>query len=287
MKLGVICDGISRDLDHALAVMNEFDLEYAELQFVWDKEVGDHDAQEISKIKDLLEKHNKPVSCLSRHVFAGLTTQNKPGDADHTRHMDALKRVIDMAHQLGSPLVRIMTSKKEQILWGHNGAEKWNVAKGAWDSLPPLIAPAVELARAEGVQLVVETGNGTMVNSNYTACKLIDELDAKDVLKVLWDPGNNCWCHELAYPDGFETVKDAYLGHLHIKDVLVDTPKATLEVREMGTGQLAPLFAPMAQALRDNNYDGVISFESVYHTGDGDFENGFRKCIDLFKTHFG
>lgn len=287
MKLGVICDGISRDLDHALTVMNEFDLEYAELQFVWDKEVGDHDAQEISKIKDLLEKHNKPVSCLSRHVFAGLTTQNKPGDADHTRHMDALKRVIDMAHQFGSPLVRIMTSKKEQILWGHNGAEKWNVAKGAWDSLPPLIAPAVELARAEGVQLVVETGNGTMVNSNYTACKLIDELDAKDVLKVLWDPGNNCWCHELAYPDGFETVKDGYLGHLHIKDVLVDTPKATLEVREMGTGQLAPLFAPMAQALRDNNYDGVISFESVYHTGDGDFENGFRKCIDLFKTHFG
>ena len=286
MKLGVICDGISRDLDHALSVMSEFDLEYAELQFVWDKEVGDHDAQEIIKIKDLLEKHNKPVSCLSRHVFAGLTTQNKPGDDDHVRHMDALKRVIDMAHQLGSPLVRIMTSKKEQILWGHNGAEKWNVAKGAWDTLPPLIAPAVELARAEGVQLVVETGNGTMVNSNYTACKLIDELDAKDVLKVLWDPGNNCWCHELAYPDGFEAVKDGYLGHLHIKDVLVDTPKATLEVREMGTGQLAPLFAPMAEALRDNSYDGVISFESFYHTGDGDFENGFRKCVDLFKTHF-
>lgn len=286
MKLGVICDGISRDLDHALSVMSEFDLEYAELQFVWDKEVGDHDAQEIVKIKDLLEKHNKPVSCLSRHVFAGLTTQNKPGDDDHVRHMDALKRVIDMAHQLGSPLVRIMTSKKEQILWGHNGAEKWNVAKGAWDTLPPLIAPAVELARAEGVQLVVETGNGTMVNSNYTACKLIDELDAKDVLKVLWDPGNNCWCHELAYPDGFEAVKEGYLGHLHIKDVLVDTPKATLEVREMGTGQLAPLFAPMAEALRDNSYDGVVSFESVYHTGDGDFENGFRKCVDLFKTHF-
>lgn len=286
MKLGVICDGISRDLGHALTVMSEFNLEYAELQFVWDKEVGDHNAQEITKIKNLLEKHNKPVSCLSRHVFAGLTTQSKPGDADHVRHMDALKRVIDMAHQLGSPLVRIMTSKKEQILWGHNGAEKWNVAKGAWDSLPPLIAPAVELARAEGVQLVVETGNGTMVNSNYTACKLIDELDAKDVLKVLWDPGNNCWCHELAYPDGFDAVKDGYLGHLHIKDVLVDTPKATLEVREMGTGQLAPLFVPIADALRDNSYDGVISFESVYHTGDGDFENGFRKCVDLFKTHF-
>ena len=33
MKLGVICDGISRDLAHAIDVMDEFDLEYAELQF--------------------------------------------------------------------------------------------------------------------------------------------------------------------------------------------------------------------------------------------------------------
>ena len=26
---------------------------------------------------------------------------------------------------------------------------------------------------------------------------------AKKTLKVLWDPANNCWCHELAYPDGY------------------------------------------------------------------------------------
>ena len=287
MKLGVICDGISRDLAHTLNVMDEFGLQYAELQFVWDKEVGDHSRQEISEIKSLLEKHDKPVSCLSRHIFAGLTTANRPGDADHTRHMEALKRVIDMAHELGSPLVRIMTSKKEQILWGTHGAEKWNVAKGAWDTLPPLIAPAVDLARAEGLILVVETGNGTMVNSNYTARKLIDDLDAKDTLKVLWDPANNCWCHELAWPNGYEELRGGYLGHLHIKDVQVDTPRATLEVREMGKGQLATLFAPMADALRSDGYNGVVSFESVYHPGDGDFEAGFRQSIGLFKDFFG
>ena len=286
MKTGVICDGISRDLDHTLSVMTEFGLEYAELQFVWDKEVGDHSSSEIGDIKDLLEKHRKPVSCLSRHIFAGMTTANKPGDKLHTTHMDALKRVIDMAHAVGSPLVRIMTSKKEQILWGRNGAEHWNVAKGAWDSLPPLIAPAVELAKAEGVTLVVETGNGTMVNSNYTARKLIDDLDAKDTLKVLWDPGNNCWCHERAYPEGYEEIRDGYLGHLHIKDVRVDTPRATLEVCEMGKGQLADLFAPIAAALREDGYDGVVSFESVYHPGNDSFEDGFRECVGLFKEHF-
>jgi sugar phosphate isomerase/epimerase len=287
MKLGVITDGISRDLGHALTVMDEFGLDYAELQFVGDHEVGDHSKAEIAKIKELLEKHNKPVSCLSRHVFAGMTTANRPGDELHGKHMDALKRVIDMAHEVGSPLVRIMTSKKEQILWGRNGAEKWNVAKGAWDTLPPLITPAVELAKSEGVTLVVETGNGTMVNSNYTARKLIDDLGAKDTLKVLWDPANNCWCHERAYPDGYEEVRDGYLGHVHIKDVKVDTPRATLEVREMGKGQLADQFAPMAAALKADGYDGAISYESVYHPGNGDFEAGFRSCIGPFKQIFG
>ncbi len=286
MKLGVICDGISRDLKHAVDVMDEYNLEYAELQFVGDTEVGDHSKAEIGEIDNLLRDRGKPVSCLSRHVFAGTTAQNRPGDEIHTKHMDALKRVMEMAHVVGSPLVRIMTQKKEQILWGKNGAEKWNVAHGAWDTMAPMIAPAVELAKSEGLTLVVETGNGTMVNSNYTARKLIDELDAKDTLKVLWDSANNCWCHELAYPDGYEEVRDGYLGHVHIKDVLVDTPRATLEVRKMGEGQLGPLFQPIADALRADDYDGVISFESVYHPGNGDFEAGFRECIGTFKEIF-
>ena len=284
MKLGVICDGISRDLEHALAVMDEYDLEYAELQFVLDHEVGGHSPEDIARIKNIL--CGRPVSCLSRHIFAGTTKDNRPGDDLHTKHMETLRRVIDMAHTLDCPLVRIMTPKKEQILWGRHGAEQWNVAKGAWDTVPPLIAPAVDVARDAGVTLVVETGNGTMVNSNYTARKLIDDLDAKDTLKVLWDPANNCWCHERAYPDGYEEIKDGYLGHLHIKDVQVDTPRATLEVRPMGEGQLADQFRPMADALRADGYDGVISNEGVYHPGDGDFEAGFRQCIGTFKEIF-
>jgi hypothetical protein len=31
----------------------------------------------------------------------------------------------------------------------------------------------------------------------------------------------------------------------------------------------------------------VISFESVFHPGDGNFENGFRQCVGLFLSTFG
>ncbi len=287
MKLGVITDGISRDFAHALSVMDEYGLDYAELQFLWDKEVGGLTAEERKHALDLVRKHKKTVSCISRHVFAGMPMTAKPGDETHVKHMDGLKRCIEMAHEFDCKTVRIMSGKKEMILWGRNGAEHWNVAKGAWDALPPLIAPAVELAKAEGITLVVETGNGTMINSCWTGRKLIDELDAVDTLKILWDPANNCWAHETAWPDGYETMKGGYLGHVHIKDVCADTPKATLEVRPLGEGQLAAQFQPMADAMRADGYDGVISYESVYHPGNGDFEAGFRQCIDKFIAIYG
>jgi len=287
MKLGVITDGISRDFEHALTVMNEFGLDHAELQFLWDKEVGDLDQGERARALDLIRRHGKAVACISRHVFAGMPMTTKAGDAVHQRHMDGLKRCIEMAHQFDCPLVRIMSGRKEMILFGTHGAEQWNVAKGAWDALLPLIAPAVELAQTEGMMLVVETGNGTMINSCWTGKKLIDDLDAKGTLKILWDPANNCWAHETAYPDGYQTMQDGYLGHIHIKDVQVDTPKASLEVRPMGEGQLGDQFQPMADALRRDGYDGVVSFESVYHPGNGDFEAGFRVCIERFKATFG
>ncbi|MBL6928197.1 MAG: sugar phosphate isomerase/epimerase [Rhodospirillales bacterium] len=286
MKLGVITDGISRDFEHALKVMKEFDLEYAELQFLWDKEVGDLDADQRKKALALIKDYDVKVSCISRHVFGNLPMASEVGDEAHSTHMAGLQRVIDMAHEFDVGMVRIMSGKKEMILWGYNGAEKWNVANGAWDSLVRLVEPAIRLAEKEDVQLVVETGNGNMINSAYTACKLIDDLGT-DRLKVLWDSANACFCHETMYPDAYETMKGGYLGHVHIKDVQVNTPQATLEVREMCKGQLADQFQPAADAMRADGYDGVISLESVYHPGNGNFEDGFRACIGKFKEIFG
>ena len=84
MKLGVICDGINRDLAHAIDVMDEFELEYAELQFVGDKEVGDHSKAETVAIDALFRDWGKLVSCLSRHIFAGTSSANRSGDALHS-----------------------------------------------------------------------------------------------------------------------------------------------------------------------------------------------------------
>jgi len=286
-KLGLITDGISRDLEHALQVMTEADLEYAELQFVWEKEVGDLDDDEMARLITLVEHYGVKIPCITRHNFVGLLVGNTElGDADHQKHMAALQRCIDMAKAVDTKLVRIMSFRKEMIIFGYNGAEVWNASKGAWENLIVLLEPAVKLAEENDITLVVETGNNAMVASAYLGRKLIDDL-ATDNLKVLWDPANTLYCTEEVYPAGYETLRGGYLGHLHIKDCNVDIAKASVQQCALGTGQMAPILEDLAAALVEDEYDGVISLESVYHPTGGTFEEGFQESVGRFKEIFG
>jgi sugar phosphate isomerase/epimerase len=286
-KLGVITDGISRDLEHALRVMTEAGLEYAELQFLWDKEVGDLTAEECSKALALVKSYDAKVSCVSRHNFAGmLVMDTEVGDAAYTKHMDALKRCIETAHAFGTRLVRIMSFRKEMILFGRAGAEQWNVSRGAWDKLLVLLEPPLRLAEDEDVTLVVETGNNAMITSGQLGRKLIDTLASRH-LKVLWDPANSLYCNEHAFPDGYEALRGGYLGHVHIKDARVDIPAAMVEQCALGSGQMARYLEDIATHLKRDGYDGVISLESVYRPDDGSFEDGFRASVGRFKQIFG
>jgi len=98
MKLGVITDGVNLDLEEALKVMNETGLDYAELQFVWDKEIGDQTPQEIQKIKELITKYNVKVPCITRHNFVGmLVMATEPTDEAYQKHFNGLKRCIKIA----------------------------------------------------------------------------------------------------------------------------------------------------------------------------------------------
>jgi sugar phosphate isomerase/epimerase len=285
-RLGAITSNISQELGYALTVLQEFGLHYAELQYVWDKEVGDLDDAQVGRVQELVARHKIQVCCISRHIFAGLlVAQTEIGQEAHTRQMTALRRCIDMAKALNCSLVRIMSFHKEMILFGSGGSEIWNVTKGAWDKLKLLLAPAIELAQDRGITLVVETGNNGMINSGYLAKKLIDELGSKH-LRILWDPANSLYSNEHSYPDGYDAVR-AYLAHIHLKDCRVDIPKATVDQCRFGDGQMAEYFADIARALTRDNYQGIAVLEGVYRPEGKTFEDGFRASIGEFKRIFG
>lgn len=285
-KLGVITDGISREFEHALSVMNETGLEYAELQYLWEKEVGDLNDAELAKAQSLIKSHEIKVSCISRHNFAGmLVGDTEVGDANYNRHMDSLQRCIDMALELGTNVVRIMSFRREMILFGSNGADHWVTSAGAWDKLLKLLEPPIKLAEENNINLVLETGNNAMVPSAWLGRKLIDDIGSEH-LRILWDPANSLYANEPTYPDGWEALKDGYIGHFHIKDAKVNMPHAHVEFCEMGSGDMAPYLEPLANEMKLNNYDGYISLESVYRPNDGTFEDGYRASLPKFMELF-
>jgi sugar phosphate isomerase/epimerase len=286
MKLGVITDGISTDLEYALTVMNETGLEYAELQFVWDKEIGDQTAEEIRKIKDLVAQYQVRVPCITRHNFVGLpimTTEIE--DEAYQKHMEGLKRCIWIAKELGTEMVRIMSGRKEMIIFGYNGAERWVASSGAWGKLLKLMEEPVRLAEEEGITLAVETGNNAMITSGWLGKKLVEDLRSKN-LKIIWDIPNTLYCTDIPYPDAYEEIKD-YIGHIHIKDCRANIARATVRFCPLGEGDMAPYLEDIAGALNRDGYQGVISLESVYRPDNGTFEDGFRECLPTFKRLFG
>ena len=285
-KLGVITDGISRELERALAVMNEVGLTQAELQYLWEVEVGDLSDAQLDRVQRLVAAHEVEVSCISRHVFGGLALGDLSASAQvYRKHLADLNRCIDMAKALDCPLVRIMSFKKEMILFGSHGAEEWNVAKGAWEAARELIGGAVQIAEDRDITLAVETGNNAMTNSAFLARRMVDEIGSNR-LKVMWDPANALYSTEAAFPDGYEALRGA-LGHIHLKDVVVDISKATISCRQLGTGQMALYLDDMATALRNDGYAGTISLESVYRPLGGSFEDGFRASVGALKAMFG
>ena len=287
MKLGVITDGISRDFDHAVKVMIEAGLDYAELQFLWDREVGELDRDQRRQALAIVKKYGAKVSCVSRHVFVGLPMDTtRPNDEIHSHHMQGLANCIEMAHELECPTVRIMSGRREITLFGRTGADHWLANDDPWSHLAPLIEPAVRVAEREGVTLVIETGLGGMVFSAWAGRKLIDEIGS-GALRLLWDPANCLHCHEAAWPEGYDWVRNGYIGHIHIKDLDMDTPKGMVAFREMGAGQMGQYLKPIADALRTESYAGVVSLESVFRPDGGTFEDGFRMSVDLFRRIFG
>ncbi|MBA7548907.1 hypothetical protein ES705_41375 [subsurface metagenome] len=286
MKLGVITDGISKDLEHALKVMTAEGLEYAELQFLWDKEVGDQTPEEMQRIKELVAKYKVKVPCISRHNFVGmLVMETEPTHEAYLKHLEGLKRCIKMAKELDSKLVRIMSFRKEMIIFGYNGAEKWVASTGSWDKLLKLMEAPVRLAEDAGITLAVETGNNAMITSGHLGKKLIDDLGTKQ-LKIIWDIPNTLYCTEIPYPDAYEEIKD-YIAHIHIKDCKSDIARATVRFCPLGQGDLAPYLEGIAGALKRDNYQGVISIESVYRPDNGTFEDGFREVLPVLRKLMG
>ena len=280
-KLGTITDGISRDFEYALDTMVETGLKYVELQYLWEKQVGDLTDADVERVKGLIEDRDLKVSCISHHNLTALPVDTAVDDIAYRAHIATLQRCIDVAQALSTNLVRIFSFRKEMVLFGAEPI----ISEGAWTTLLNRLEEPLRIADAAGITLVIETAISGNVTSAHLARKLIDELDAPH-LKVLWDPCSSLYCAEIPYPNGYAAIRD-HIAHVHLKDGVVNLPAATFDFCAMRQGQMDPYYNDIVGALKRDGYDGAISLESVYTPVGGTREDGFRESLPVFMELMG
>ncbi|MYB96818.1 sugar phosphate isomerase/epimerase [Candidatus Poribacteria bacterium] len=280
-KLGTITDGISRDFEYALDTMVATGLEYVELQYLWEKQVGDLTDADIERVRGLIAARNLKVSCISHHNLSALPVDTAVVAPAYREHITTLQRCIDVAQALGTNLVRIFSFRKEMVLFGAEPV----ISEGAWTTLMNRLEEPLQIADAAGITLVMETAISGNVTSAFLARKLIDALDVPH-LKVLWDPCSSLYCTEVPYPNGYEVIRE-HIAHVHLKDGVVNLPAATFDFCAMRQGQMDPYYNDIVEALKRDGYAGAISLESVYTPVGGTREDGFRESLPVFMELMG
>jgi len=278
LKIGIITNEISEDLEYALGVIKKMDLKYIELTNLWGKEIGDLSTNEISKLKDLIDKYELKVSCLAGWNFLGLPLWIKKDDrtydllsgwGSYTEHLERLKRTIKIAHILNVNILRVFSFKTEVILNDE-----------IWDKLIEKYQEPIQIAENENITLAIECCPFCNMSTGYLIHKLIERIGSNN-LKILWDPANSFYAMgENPFPLEYQYIKNNII-HIHLKDFIMNKRMNIFDCVPAGQGIMSTL--DLLKELIKDNYQGVISLEPEFTPKEGTLEEGTLQFFDNLK----
>jgi sugar phosphate isomerase/epimerase len=274
MKLSVITDEISQDLEHAVRVMQEYGVTGAELRGLWNVNIADIDDSTARRTKRILDANGIQVCSIASPFYKcdlfedGAEVKGPMHLAtprDLSEQMDMLHRCVDLSHFFGTPIIRVFS------FW-RRGDLTPEIEKRLIDSF----AEPVKLAEQEGVILALENEHSCYLGTGAQAARVTRAIGSPH-LRICWDPGNALCAGETPYPDGYEAVR-GMIAHVHVKDGVLEDG----EVRFVVIGDGVIDYAGQFDALRRDGYTGWISLET--HTRiDGDAERASRLCLQALR----
>jgi len=242
-KLSVISDEVSQDLERVAKFAKRFNLDGIEIRTIWNKSPQDL-VEDIPKIKEVLSKYNLEVCCIASPFFKA----NLDSEEEYKKHIDILKKVIELAKSLDTNLIRGFT------FWRKGPLEQY------LDKILEKFGEPLDIIKSEGVILAIENEPSTHVNNGLRLAQFLDALKENKYVKALWDPGNDIFDPEgeIPYPDGYKYVRGRIV-HVHIKDGKRLGP-GKYEPTPVGEGDVD--YLGQFKALKEDGYIGYLSLET-------------------------
>lgn len=258
-RLGVITDEISTDVERAVKVARDLNLECIELRQCWNKNVKDLTDGEVRRIRRLAKEYDLEVISIASPFFKC----NIDNEDEVKKHLGFLQRLIDITKTFDAEILRCFA------FWSTGRLEDY------WDEMIERLSEAVEICASEGVIYALENEHATFVGTGSEAERVVKAIGKRN-LRVVWDPGNSFCAGEKPYPDGYMKVRD-HTVHIHLKDAVRDkTTKTGYRFVAIGKGEID--YRGQFKALIEDGYTGCASLETHYKI-EGDGEKSTRETL--------
>ena len=270
--LAVITDEISEDLALALDVCTTLGIRDVELRVINGASIVDKTDDEIAEIKTMLADGgfrvvNIASPFLKTHIGDEESTIGNVHAAKslpREQHWDVLKRSLEIAHELDSPMVRAFSF--------------WRVTdpESVREDILETLARATEITKDAGKILGLENEHACNIGSGIETAWYLERI-TDPALQVIWDPGNIAALGEVPSREQYEAVAHR-IGHVHVKDG--NSIPATGFVTP---GEGVCDWESQFRWLHEGGYDGPVSLETHFTT-DGPVEDGARVIADAVRN---
>ena len=119
--------------------------------------------------------------------------------------------------------------------------------------IPPLaverLQQAAEICRREGIEMLIENSAGSWGDTGANLAYLAQSVG----VRVTWDPGNAAASGEVAYPEGYQAIRD-HIAHVHFKNWTANEGNVAINDGVVD-------FAGQVSALQADGYDGYYCIE--------------------------
>lgn len=244
-KKGVITDEISQDMKVAAELAGRYGLDGVEIRSVWEKGPHELDKNDMRNIRNILSDFGLVVCGISSPFYKCDIENEK----EIREHIEILKRSIELAHYMGTNLVRGFT------FWNRGNFEN-NI-----DKIVSKFEEPIKILEKENITLVIESEPSVFGSNAAKLATLIERIDSP-VVRALWDPGNNVYDPEgeVPYPDGYNLLKP-YIIHVHLKDAKRQVDGKTVAV-PIGEGDVD--YKGQLGELIKSGYNGFVVLETHY-----------------------
>jgi len=235
-RLSGFADEIDADFRTQLNGLNELGIGYIEVRGVNGGNISTLTAAQITEVKHQLEAHGVQVSSIGSPVGKIQITD------EFTPHLDMFKRILDTAHTLRSPFIRVFSFYMPE-------GEDPSLYR---DEVIDRMGAIVETAKGSGITLVHENEKHIYGDTAERCLDLMTTLKA-DHWGSAFDPANFIQCEEEVFPKAFSLLKP-YIRYVHIKDAQAD---GQVVPAGYGVGRVEDVL----RTLKADGYEGFLSLE--------------------------